>query len=371
MRFLRKTKPGRVVQLSRKSASRVIRVAVSGMLCLGVACHSTKPGHHASLSLLQVPAAQAPGTDLVGHVRGRATNAQPGERVVLYAHGQDVWWVQPFRSRPYTEIAGDGSWENVTHLGWEYAALLVAPGFKPPAKLPALPPVDDNILAIASVKGSSAPIAAPSLLHFSGYDWKVRSSVENRAGELCQYEPANVWVDDKGSLHLRMGPTQDGWRCAGVSLTRTLGYGTYRFLVSDSSQLPPSAAFTMYTRVDRQDPEDRADLDIELSRWGKAAGHNAHYVVQPYYIPGNSVHFDVPGGAMTYVLSWGPGRAAFQAMAGNSAASRSRGMEHTFTAGIPVPATETVHLDLYDFHHQQSGVDHPVEIVVQKFEYLP
>jgi hypothetical protein len=43
--------------------------------------------------------------------------------------------VQPFRRYSYTEIAADGGWENMTHLGSEYAALLIAPGYQPPAKV--------------------------------------------------------------------------------------------------------------------------------------------------------------------------------------------------------------------------------------------
>jgi hypothetical protein len=371
MRFLRKTGRVRWAGALCKPSLRLAPYACLGALCLAIACRSAKDAHQPSILFMRVPPAQAPGTDLVGRVSGRVTEAKPGARIVLYAHGKNVWWVQPFRRHPYTELASDGSWENVTHLGWEYAALLVAPGFQPPAKLPALPAVNGNILAAATVKGSPGQLPPPKILHFSGYDWKVRSSVENRAGELCEYESANAWVDDHGSLHLLRGQTAGEWRCAGITLTRSLGYGTYRFVVPDSAHLPPSAAFTMYTRAESQDPEDRTDLDIEMSRWGKATNHNAHYVVQPYYIPGNSEHFEVPAGPMTYVLRWEPGRAAFRAIAGTSPASRSSVMEHIFTAGIPVPATETIHLDLYDFHHQQSGLQHPVEIVVQKFEYLP
>jgi hypothetical protein len=350
----------------------VVPAAALGTVSLfAIACHSAKDTHTASILFMQIPPGQAGGPDLLGRIGGRVVNGKPGARIVLYAHSETFWWVQPFRGHPYTALASDGSWENMTHLGAEYAALLVAPDYKPPRKVTALPPVNGSVLAVATTKGSPGQLPGPKIIHFSGYDWKVRSSVEDRAGELCEYEPANAWVDDRENLHLLMGQGSGQWHCAGVSLTRSLGYGTYRFVVSDSGHLPPSAAFTMYTRADRQDPEDRTDLDIELSQWGKAQGHNAHYVVQPYYIPGNSFHFDVPAGPVSYVLRWEPGRAAFRAIAGVSAASRGDALEHEFKSGIPVPATETIHLDLYDFRHQQSGLQHPVEVVVQKFEYLP
>jgi hypothetical protein len=362
MRFLR----------NKRNAECSVRDALISWICFfAIACHSSKDTSAPSISFMRVPPAQAPGPDLLGHMSGRVANGKPGLRIVLYARSSNIWWVQPFRRYPYTEIAGDGSWENMTHLGSEYAALLVAPGYQPPAKIPVLPAVNGSVLRIATTKGSPGQLPGPKIIHFSGYDWKVISSVENRAGELCDYEPANAWVDEHGYLHLLMGQGSGQWHCAGISLTRSLGYGTYRFVVPDTAHLPPSAAFTMYTRADRQDPEDRTDLDFELSRWGKPQNHNGHYVLQPYYVPGNSFHFDVPAGPATYVLRWEPGRAAFRAVAGVSATSRNNVTEHVFTAGIPVPATETVHLDLYDFHHVQSGVQHPVEVMVQKFEYLP
>jgi hypothetical protein len=93
--------------------------------------------------------------------------------------------------------------------------------------------------------------------------------------------------------------------------------------------------------------------------------------VQPYYIPQNTVNFNTPMGLMTYVLRWEPGTAEFQAFKGTTTSPRGSVMDHVFKSGIPVPADETVHLYIYDFNHSQSGLRHPVEILVQRFEYIP
>jgi hypothetical protein len=371
MSFLRKTRRAGWAGALCQSSSKVISVACLVLLCLIVACRSANNANQPSITFMRVPPAQGPGPDLLDRISGRVVNGKPEGRIVLYAHSAHIWWVQPFRRRAYTDVASDGSWENMTHLGREYAAVLVAPGFQPPPKLQELPAVTGNVLAVATIRGSSGHLPGPKILHFSGYDWKVRSSVENRAGELCRYEGSNAWTDDRGYLHLLMGQGDGAWQCAGISMTRSLGYGNYRFLVSNSAHLPPSAAFTLYTRTDGEEPEEANDLDIELSQWGKTQRYNAHYVVQPYYIPGNSVHFVVPAGPMTYTLRWEPGRAAFRAITGPPTAPGRNVFEHVFKSGIPVPAAETIHLDLYDFQHFQSGLQHPVEVVVQKFEYLP
>jgi hypothetical protein len=341
------------------------------LLAAGCGCRVAEKQQGPSLRLLEVPAAAPGGSEPLERITGKVIEGPSGARVVTYAHNGD-WFVQPFRSRPFTDVGTGGSWSAVTHLGAEYAAVLVSPGYEPPARVSDLPPVGGGVLAIAVTRGSSIPPKPPRVLHFSGYDWNVRSSPSDHGGELSDYEPANTWVDDKGYLHLLMTQAEGLWHCAGISLTRSLGYGTYRFVVQDSAHLPPSAVLTMFTRNDRRDGEDRTELDVELSQWGKTHNRNGDYVVQPYYIPENTVHFDVPAGAMSYVLRWDPGSATFKTFRGVSAETSGRKvMEHTFKSGVPVPATETVHIDFYDFHHSQSGLQHPVEIVVEKFEYLP
>ena len=55
------------------------------------------------------------------------TGARPGQQVVLFARSGG-WWVQPMANTPFTPIQPDGTWRNSTHLGTEYAALLVGRG---------------------------------------------------------------------------------------------------------------------------------------------------------------------------------------------------------------------------------------------------
>jgi hypothetical protein len=45
--------------------------------------------------------------------------------------------------------------------------------------------------------------------------------------------------------------------------------------------------------------------------------------------------------------------------------------EHEFTSGIPIPANEAAHIDLYDFRHSRNSSQQPVEVVIEKFEFLP
>src|SRR5258707_11855709 len=166
---------------------------------------------------------------------------------------------------------------------------------------------------------------------------------------------------------------RDGrWSCSNVRLARSLGYGTYRFAVQDSADLQPSAVLGIYTLDEAKPHEIRRELNIELSRWGEPGKKNAQYVIQPYYVPENISRFILPAGVLTHTLRWQPGEASFKTNRGPVEAGRSKGIaEHVFTSGVPTAAEETVHIELYEFHHSKSVSQLPAEVVIQKFEYLP
>lgn len=70
--------------------------------------------------------------------------------IVIYAKAGGKWWVQPTTASPYTKIT-TGTWQNETHLGIQYAALLVKKSYKPNNTIVTLPQTDDNVLAIKIV----------------------------------------------------------------------------------------------------------------------------------------------------------------------------------------------------------------------------
>jgi len=304
-------------------------------------------------------------------VEGRTKNAKPGQEIVLYAHS-GIWWVQPFASHPLTQIQPDSTWKNWTHLGTDYAAILVEPGYRPVAKVTSLPAEGNGVVAVSTTAGRSGQPVVSKVVHFSGYDWKVRTAASDRGGQPNFYDPANAWVDDHGFLHLRMEERDGAWTCAEVSLTRSLGYGTYIFVVKDISQFGPSVALALYTVDDYRTDNIRSELGIDLSRWGIADSKNAQYTVQPYYVPENVSRFTVPSGVMTHTLHWEPGRASFKTVRGSVPENvASPVSEHVFTSGIRTPANETTHIGLYTFRSSKDSPQQPVEVVIEKFEFLP
>jgi hypothetical protein len=336
----------------------------------GVGCHSSR-NRAPEVRISRTPDANPGGPEKLDYIEGAVKNARPGQHIVLYAHS-GVWWVQPFAEKTTTSILPDGSWKNSTHLGTEYAALLVDGNYIPPAKTAALPAVGDGVAAMVTVSGRAAGAVPNKTIHFSGYDWTVRGTGSDRGGEANAYDVSNGWIDEKGFLHLRTSQLNGRWTCAEVSLTRSLGYGTYKFVAQHSAHLPPSAVVTFLTFDDERTQDSASEIDIELSRWGDPKRKNAQYVIQPYYVPENVFRFESPVGTVTHSFHWEPGRVTFQSERGSAQESIGRQVAaHIFSSGIPAPSRETVRINLYDFQHSQHPSQPPAEVVIEKFEYLP
>ena len=132
------------------TARRFAAVCAVGMLAV------TRPPSMAAgpaIEFGQVPPAAEGGAERLGTIEGRVAGARPGQRIVLYARSGD-WYVQPFTNEPFTQIRADSTWTSSTHLGTEYAALLVDAAYVPPARTPALPGIGGGVVVVAVTAGT-------------------------------------------------------------------------------------------------------------------------------------------------------------------------------------------------------------------------
>jgi hypothetical protein len=323
-----------------------------------------------SIEFSTIPQAEEGGPDKRAPIAGRVIGARSGQQIVLFAKS-GMWWVQPTADEPFTTIKPDSTWTNSTHLGTEYAAVLVEPGYRPPPTFDVLPNEGGAVAAVKTVRGEKWEQARPRTLQFSGYEWQVRNVASNRGGRNNNYDSANAWTDVNGLLHLRIAQNAGQWTCAEVKLSRTLGYGSYRFVVHEISQLEPAAVLSMFTWDEADAGQNHREMNIEITKWGDAANKNAQYVVQPYYVPANVVRFNLPPGPLAHSFRWEPGRVAFRTVRAAVAGGSSVVAEHMFTSGVPAAGGETIHLDLYIFGNAKNPLQKDVEVVVEKFEYLP
>jgi hypothetical protein len=232
-----------------------------------------------------------------------------------------------------------------------------------------LPEKGNGILAVAIANGPRSPDRTEKTLLFGGYEWRIRQTPSNPGGTPNDFDAANAWTDPNGFLHLRIAGRAGHWTSAELNLRRSLGYGSYRFVVRDVSHLEPAAAFTMMTWDD--DSLSR-EMDIEISKWGETAGVNGQFVIQPYYVPANTVRFQAPDKTVTFMLRWAPDRASFRAYRGSASRWEATPVaEHVFTSGVPAPGNESVHITLYVFGNNSNPLRHGTEVIVENFEYLP
>jgi hypothetical protein len=322
-----------------------------------------------SIRITRIPPSEENGADKLDVIEGQVTGGTAGQQIVLYAKNGS-WWIQPLVGQPITKPRANFSWINNIHLGTEYAALLVEPGYRPAANVNQLPPVGKGVAAVVTTKGS-APGAVSKMISFAGYDWRLRTAPSDRGGR-SQYEPSNVMVDSAGAMHLHITRKDNDWTCAEATLSRSFGYGTYSIVVRDVSQLEPAAVLTAFTYDYAGGDQNNREMGIETSRWGDPTTLNGQYVLQPFYVPANATRFMAPAGPLTHTIHWEPGRATFRTVRGEHADSNAPAVgEHTFTSGVPSPGTETIRLNLYVFRNSTQPLQHDNEVVIEKFEYLP
>jgi hypothetical protein len=315
----------------------------------------------------KIPPAGEGNPQVLDEIEGRVTDAAPGQRIVLYARS-GMWWVQPLATDPFTPIQPNSRWKNKTHPGTAYAALLVDPRFRPPLTANALPAKGGPVLAVSTVAGTSTT-APLKKLQFSGYFWEVREAANDPGGTRNLYNRENAWTDRDGLLHLRLTRVQNRWMSAEVKLTRSLGYGTYRFVIQDVSHIESAVVLALFTW---DDYGPSREMDIEISRWGEPEDKNAQFVIQPYVVPANTVRFEAPRGTLTYWMRWAPGSATFQVSRGTSPNPQSKPLfEHVFTSGIPAPGDERIRMNLYVYDNNRHPLEHENEVVIERFEFFP
>ena len=349
-----------------------VAVLMAGSMFMS-GCQSQKAVATPVVEFTTIPPAAQGGRERVDRIAGRVSGARPGQQIVVYARS-GPWWVQPWPDKPFIPIQGDSTWSTSTHLGFEYAALLVDAGYHPPPTLDTAPVQGGSIFAVTIVQGTGTVQLAPTKpLKFSGYDWHVRTIASDRGGMNNLYDPDNAWTDTSGALHLRIKKRAGRWSCSEVVLNRSLGYGTYIAVVRDTSHLEPAAVLSLTTFDDWGGEQHFREMDIEMSRWGdKDSKTNAQYGIQPFYIPGNLSPFIAPAGTLTHVMHWESGRASFKTYRGASIQPGAPLVaDHVFTSQVPDPGKETFQLLFYVVQSEKSPMQKDDEVVIEKFEYLP
>jgi hypothetical protein len=346
------------------------RAVALAALVLGTSLFSGCNSRPPAIQFTLVPEAGPGGSAKTVKVAGRVTGNKPGQRVVLFAW-DGTWYIQPFASKPFTQIQPDHTWSNVTHVGTKYAALLVERDYAPPRVADTLPSQGGPVIAMTIAAGTPSAMSGrmtPGKLNFSGFDWEVYRIPRDNFGIVYPNSPSNAWTDQKGWLHLRITKEAEGWTGAEINLTRSLGYGTYTFTVHELPELEPATVLSMNSWDQLDAGQYHRSFDIILGQFGDAGIKNAQYSILPFNVPGNVYRFAVPRGALTHSIHWERGRLSFETQETDG---RRAIAAHAFTSGVPTSGGERIHISLYAYGNSQTPQKNGVEVIIEKFVYLP
>ena len=139
----------RLIMIPRRTGPAIGAVCLLAVLICGCAVSSSV---QPSIEITTVPPAEKGGGRELDHISGRVKGASSEQKIVLYARS-GAWYVQPFADQPFTKIETDSTWTNQTHLGTEYAALLVESNYEPELITSTLPAPGNGVVAVAIVGG--------------------------------------------------------------------------------------------------------------------------------------------------------------------------------------------------------------------------
>jgi hypothetical protein len=122
------------------------------------------------------------------------------------------------------------------------------------------------------------------------------------------------------------------------------------------------------------DSENHREFDIDISRWGDADNKNAEFLLQPNFVPANVSRFNAPAGKLKHTIVWEPGRITMETSRLSTRAGSSLIFKRVFTSETPTAGSESVRITFYIYRKPTGDslpLQHPAEVVVDRFEYLP
>jgi hypothetical protein len=290
------------------------------------------------------------------------------------------WWVQPavdevvakkFSGRAYF---GDRD----TPRGTKFALVVVvvkereeASKFKTGMTLKSLPddlPHSKKVIFYRDERGSNQPGSEPRVVKFAGHTWDVK--VGRRVGpgpNNFSDAKENVWLDDKGHLHLAITKTEGKWQCAEVVAPKSLGYGEYRWVVAgDLPDLDRHTVLGLFTYE-----STTREIDFELARWSDPANVNAQFVVQPYE-KDSMYRFDTrKAKVLTCSLVWEKTFVRGRCWEGEDTSKEPLADWNYTGRKIPRPGTERARANLWLFIGKPPAMGGKQEVIIKSFQFKP
>lgn len=233
--------------------------------------------------------------------------------------------------------------------------------------------------------------AQTKTITFSGYEWTVVNANGQGPGPN-NWAENNVWVDEKGALHLKITRRGSQWYCAKLGIKdKRLGYGHYQFeVIGRVDQLDPNVVLGLFNYPPREiGPDGTHEIDIEFAKWGRAEASNGQYTVWPAKPGLDRVYkrFDAQlhGTYTTHSFDWNKNKVSFQSVHGHPQGEHSSGKDrdekiHGIASWSYEPEDPASHIgeqpmpvfiNLWLFKGRPPTDGKEIEMIVSSFKFTP
>ncbi len=240
------------------------------------------------------------------------------------------------------------------------------------------------------------------VLTFAGRKWDIKfgDQLFGPGPNFFSNHPNDVWVDEKGYLHLTITERDSVWKATEVICHDNTGYGTYIFTIEgnpvDIDSVVVLGLFTWDNTTFQE--QANSEVDIEFSYFNRRDAFTAlQYAVQPtdfgIEYPDRKYRPDVPNnawvGVSTHAFTWTDTLITWESWPGseygngdpigywtfdlsNDSVSKFENGIWSDSLIIPAPGPTTnarMNFWLLNGQAPKSGLRH--EMVIRNFEYIP
>lgn len=320
------------------------------------------------------------------NLRGHVSGVTPADyKVAVYIRVANTWWTKPYSAQPLTTINANSTWTcDITtggsdNLADRIAAFLLPNGYSPPIAL-GVPYLDSELYTYPYAETPRTIVG--NTISFAGYNWSVKesSSLVGPGPNYFSANPADVWVDGSGHLHMNIVYRAGKWYCTEVIVDDSPGYGTYVFTTQNRVDLfDRNVVLGLFTWDSSAGQYNYREIDFEFSTWGNPALDNSQFVIQPGSELGNIHRFDInysgPTNTTTHVMTWAPDGITFRSYYGDFSllpppANLISSWIYTGPDNPP-PGAQNARINFWLMSGlpPTDGLDE--EVVITDFQYLP
>jgi hypothetical protein len=237
----------------------------------------------------------------------------------------------------------------------------------------------DSMAAARIDSGKVTPANKPAnTISFSGYTWTVKAPADATGPGPNIWSAANVFVDNEGSLHLKLtkNAATGKWECAEVASTEKFGEGTYQWQVEGPlATLDKNIVLGLFNYSGKDGLDE---MDIEFAQWGNETFPHLNYTIWPVDKGTNKAYhtanFTMPDGTYTTQRFVRKNKSiAFKSLYGFTDADANEFESKTFKSPAASISTEpmAVYMNLWLYNGQAPANGKGMEIVIHSFKFIP